>query len=119
MKFKVGDLALTQNSVVPKWNNNLWVVVLAVNRENSVDGVNAPYLITRIDGQPFGWVGNQVFKAKRAWCRPEQLRMPDEYSLPEQRQIYARPDECGIAAFNAYEQAVRELGKLEVDHGNQ
>lgn len=119
MKFKVGDLALTQNSVVPEWNNNLWVVVLAVNTGNSVDRVGAPYLIQRIDGQPFGWVGSQVFKAKLAWCRLEQLRKPDECSLLEERHIYARPYECDIVAFNAYERAIRELRKSEDHHDNR
>jgi hypothetical protein len=112
MKFKIGDLAFTQNSVVTQWNNNLLVVVLAANSECDIDG-GAPYLIRRIDGQPFGWVGNQFFKATRAWCRPDQLRKPEDCGLLEECQIKARPDKCGVAAFNAYERAIRDLGKSE------
>lgn len=119
MKFKVGDLALTQNSLTPEWNNNLLVVVLAANSEHSIDGFSAPYLIMRIDGQPFGWVGNQVFKANWAWCRPDQLRKPEDGGLLEEWQVYSRPDECQIEAFNAYERAISQLGKSEGHHGNQ
>lgn len=121
MKFKVGDLALTQNSVVPEWNNNLLVVVLAVNPEQSFDGINTPYLIKRVDGQPFGSVGSglkmEFFKATVAWCQPNQLRKPDEGGLLEDKEVFATPDESDMVMFNAYERAIRALGQRGLDSG--
>jgi len=115
MKFKVGDLAITQNSSVPEWNDRQLVVVRQINPSYVEHGITYPYLVTRVDGQPFGWVGNgaasQFFKAKQAWCREIHLCKPEDCDLLEEWQVYSRPDECEIAVFNAYEQAVRMLSQ--------
>jgi hypothetical protein len=101
MKFNVSDLALTRNS-------NSLVVILQINRLHS-----HPYLIARIDGAPIGIVGAgadvEIVTPYQIWCCESLLRNHTESSLLEDCQVYGLPDECQIAAFNAYEQAIQQL----------
>jgi len=97
MKFKVGELAIIQNSTAPQWNDNLLVLVRQVNPTHVFQNIHLPYLITRIDGRPLGWVRkgstSRFFKSTEAWCREDQLCKPEDAGLLEEWQVYQRePD---------------------------
>lgn len=114
MKFKIGDLALTQNSNAPLMNNSLLVVVIAINLKRKTKKVPGDYYIKRVDGQPFGMVTegdvSLIYQRSRCWCRADQLRKPDEAGLKEDSEVQqSQPDQAQIAAFKCYENAVSQL----------
>lgn len=114
MKFKIGDLALTQNSNVPLMNNSLLVVVIAINPKRKTKKCPGDYYIKRVDGQPFGMVTEDgdslIYQRSMCWCRADQLRKPDEAGLKEDAEIQkSHPDPAQIAAFNSYERAISRL----------
>ena len=56
MKFKVGDICITQNSRAPLLNDNHQLVVVANDSGIiSYDGEHTPYHVRRIDGRPHGF----------------------------------------------------------------
>ena len=103
MKFKVGDLALAKNI-------NALVVILDINQAD-----RHSYLISRVDGAVMTLdcleTELSVFTSKRVWCSETLLSNPNE-SLLEDLQVYQLPDECQIAAFNAYEKAIQQIPPL-------
>ena len=103
MKFNVGDLALPKNA-------NSLVVILDINQAD-----RHPYLISRVDGSVMDLDGLEtefrVSSSKQIWCSESLLRIPND-SLLEDLQVYRLPDECQIAAFNAYEKAIQQLPPL-------
>lgn len=119
MKFKVGDLAITQNSEAPLLNNGLLVVVLGVQPGRKTDRWPVDYFIKRVDGQPFGWITgangeDQLFKACDCWCRADQLRKPEESDLKEESEIQRHPMQ---GAADAMEAAIRQMGEEMVAQG--
>lgn len=114
MKFKIGDLALTQNSNVPLMNNSLLVVVIAINLKRKTKKVPGDYYIKRVDGQPFGMVTEDgeslIYQRSRCWCRADQLRKPDESGLKEDFEVQQiQPGPAQIAAIKSYEHAISQL----------
>ena len=114
MKFKIGDLALTQNSNVPLMNNSLLVIVIAINLKRKTKQMPGDYYIKRVDGQPFGMVTEDgeslIYKKSRCWCRTDQLRKPDEAGLKEDAEIQkSQPGPLHTAAFKIYEHAISRL----------
>jgi hypothetical protein len=103
MKFNVGDLALARNV-------NSLVVILDINQAD-----RHPYLISRVDGAAMALDGLEtefrVSSSKQIWCSGSLLRNPNDLLL-EDLQVYRLPDECQIAAFNAYEKAIQQLPPL-------
>ena len=119
MKFKVGDLAITQNSEAPLLNNGLLVVVLGVHPGRKTIKWPVDYYIKRVDGQPFGWITgangeDQLFKACDCWCRADQLRKPEESDLKEESEIQRHPMQ---GAADAMEAAIRQMGEEMVAQG--
>ena len=111
MKFKIGDLALTQNSNVPLMNNGLLVVVLEINRKRKTKKCPGDYYIKRVDGQPFGMVlengESMIYKKNQCWCRADQLRKPCASGLKEDSEIQKpQPSSEDMAAFISYENAI-------------
>lgn len=119
MKFKVGDLAITQNSEAPLLNNGLLVVVLGVQPGRETNRWPVDYFIKRVDGQPFGWITgangeDQIFKSCDCWCRADQLRKPEESDLKEDFEIQRHPMQ---GAADAMEAAIRQMGEEMVAQG--
>lgn len=119
MKFKVGDLAITQNSEAPLLNNGLLVVVLGVQPGRKTDRWTVDYFIKRVDGQPFGWITgangeDQIFKSCDCWCRADQLRKPEESDLKEESEIQRHPMQ---GAADAMEVQIRKWGEEMVAQG--
>jgi hypothetical protein len=113
MKFKVGDLAITQNSSVPLWNDNLLVVVTGVVPGRIASGILTPYDIRRVDGQPFGSTKDthtgedSYFVTKCAYCKESNLKKAIEEDLQlEESDVVAelirRPATDKMRAFFAY-----------------
>lgn len=78
--LKVGDLCITQNTVVSGLNNGLLVAIIAINPWCN-EGAT-PYLIRRIDGQPMPSLlsanGAPVFfRGKECWSAGYKLRRID------------------------------------------
>ncbi len=78
--LQIGDLCITQNTVVSGLNNGQLVVIIAINPWCN-DGAT-PYQIRRIDGQPIpsimGPFGAPVFyKGKECWSAGYKLRRID------------------------------------------
>lgn len=115
MRFKVGDLAITQNSRVPALNNGILVVVTDVRPEFETPLGTVDYQIRRLDGQPFPSVQSfdgerRIYERKNCWCRDPQLKKPEDQELVDEKEFQRRrPDNCDLAAFEAYERAVSSL----------
>jgi hypothetical protein len=78
--LQVGDLCVTQNTVVSGLNNGLLVVIIAINPWCN-EGTT-PYRIRRVDGQPIPSIrqttGESVFfKGKECWSAGYKLRRID------------------------------------------
>ena len=78
--LQVGDLCITQNTVVSGLNDGLMVVIIAINPWCN-EGAT-PYRIRRIDGQPMPSLlsadGAPVFfKGKECWSAGYKLRRID------------------------------------------
>ncbi len=83
MNFKAGDLAISQVSNAPHWNDGHLVLVIEVLPAGDAPNVPEGYVIRRIDGQNFGWtlgVDNtpHFFEYDICWCEKRHLRKPDE-----------------------------------------
>lgn len=120
MKFKVGDLAITQNSIVPEWNNRLLVIVVTATMGYETPLGSVDYQIRRVDGQPFGWTTGfngeeKFFKQRLCWCKESNLIKPEDADLQEESEIQRHlPDEFEIQAAKSYEEAIRTLSLVEV-----
>lgn len=116
MKFKVGDLAITQNSVVPEWNDRLLVIVVTAMQGYKTPLGTVDYQIRRVDGQPFGWTTGfdgeeKLFKQRLCWCKESNLKKPEDANLREESEIQRQlPEEFEIQAAKSYEKAIRMLG---------
>lgn len=78
--LRVGDLCVTQNTVVSGLNNGLLVTIVAINPWCN-EGAT-PYRIRRVDGQPMpsllGADGlPSFFKGSECWCAGFKLRRVD------------------------------------------
>lgn len=93
MKFKVGDVCVTQGSRMPLLNDGSTVVVIAIDPGvKAYGGDCAPYRIRRVDGQRFAYsstlCGKDNFYAMtEVWCRERMLRRFDE---PQSRRSAAK-----------------------------
>lgn len=92
MKFKVGDVCITQGSRHPLLNDNQLVVVESIDAECiSVRGERAPYTIRRLDGKAHPstshpTTGQQCwYKSMTAICPERMLRKPSEDELATNR----------------------------------
>lgn len=100
MKFKVGDVCLTQGSRFPVLNNNQLVVIVSIDRSLKTDeGECAPYLIRRIDGLPHPSTRDVAtglerwYHAEIARCPGRMLRKPKAGDLPgDLHRVYAEPE---------------------------
>lgn len=113
MKFKVGDLAITQNSKAPALNNGLLVVVMTAHPGYETPVGTTDYQIRRVDGQPFGWTTNfdgseKFFTQTLCWCKEIHLRPPEEAGLKEESEIQRHPMQ---GAADALEAAIRQMGE--------
>jgi hypothetical protein len=123
MKFKVGDLAITQNSSVPLWNDNLLVVVTCVVPGRIASGILTPYDIRRVDGQPFGSTKDthteedSYFVTKCAYCKESNLKKAiDEVLEIDKSDLVHAPtltERERMRAFIAYKQ--REIQRREAE----
>ena len=78
--MRVGDLCLTQNTVVSGLNNGLLVTIIAINPWCN-EGAT-PYRVRRVDGQPMPSIMSSTgkpsfFKGKECWCAGYKLRRID------------------------------------------
>ena len=77
MKFKVGDLAVTQRSRAPLLNDGHTVVVLqALVLQVEGRGAIDYCVIRRIDGQPFGMTVSLVSRRERFFASTTPLAQP-------------------------------------------
>ena len=96
MKFKVGDVCVTQGSRMPLLNNGNTVVVLAIDPGvRAHNGDHTPYRIRRLDGQRFAYsstlCGKDSFYAMtEVWCRERMLRRYDEPGVSAARETRKR-----------------------------
>ena len=119
MKFKVGDLAITQNSIAPEWNNGLLVLVVTASPGFQTPVGLADYQIRRVDGRPFGWTtgfdGKQNFFSRDlCWCKELNLKSPEEAGLKEESVVQRHPMQ---GAADAMEAAIRQMGEEMVAQG--
>lgn len=89
MKFKVGDVCITQGSRMSLLNDGAVVVILQIDPTvHAANGDAAPYLIRRIDGQLLAYTScrhtgaDRFYRLREAWCRESRLRRFDEPSPP-------------------------------------
>lgn len=91
MKFKVGDVCITQHSRYPEVNDDQWVVIVHIDPSfKRKDGVVSPYVIERLDGLPHGSVTSQGtgrimwFSCKSANCPEYMLRKPGDGDVAQE-----------------------------------
>ncbi|ARV17045.1 hypothetical protein AEP_00079 [Curvibacter sp. AEP1-3] len=100
LKFKLGDICITQNSNVPEVNDGQVVVIIGINAGLiGRDGIAHPYVIQRLDGRPHGLITGLAtgipkwFKAHTASCQENRLRKPlkgefvEEIPCAEERDV--------------------------------
>lgn len=99
MKFKVGDVCLTQRSRVPLLNNNLLVVVVGTtSKVITKRGERCPYLIRRIDGLAFPLTNSDHwYLCYQASVPARMLHKPEDGDLPKGlTRVVAEPESDGI-----------------------
>jgi len=83
LKFRIGDICITQNSKAPEVNNGQVVVIVGINPGFvGKDGVEEPYVIQRVDGRPHAVITDREsgalkwYRASTASCQERKLRKP-------------------------------------------
>lgn len=108
MKFKIGDVCVTQNSRAAALNDGLLVVVVGVDPTFvGPDSEHAPYAIRRLDGQPFAFTRGldgdlQFYRCSVVQAREKNLRkvVPsrEQAAADVRRELLALLDEQVAAA---------------------
>lgn len=89
MKFKVGQVCVTQGSRWPLLNDGLTVVVIGINPQATDHrGLPTPYWVRRIDGQRFASTlcpqsgARRFYAGTVSWVAEHRLRSFDEGQQP-------------------------------------
>lgn len=122
LKFRVGDVCVTQNSRYPEVNNGVVVAITRIDPwRTDRHGQSVPYWIERTDGSPLALVnasrtGEPMwFRCKTAACAESRLRRlrPDELLEGTQQRESPSVHGTGNDASEARE-ALERLSELSV-----